>query len=124
MGKLWKAAERKIAALLGGRRVPITGRTRGDSPDIEHERYSIEVKHRESLPEWLMDAFAQADSAGKKDSKTPPLSLVILHQKGQKYEDSLALMRVRDIMALEKTIANLELENEALMDEVRLACLQ
>lgn len=33
-------------------------------------------------------------------------------------------MRVRDIMALEKTIANLELENEALMDEVRLACLQ
>ena len=32
----WKATERRIAALLGGRRVPVSGRGRGDQPDVAH----------------------------------------------------------------------------------------
>lgn len=112
MGKLWKEAERRIARLLGGVRVPITGRTRGDAPDIDHYRYSIEIKHRENLPDWLMGAFEQADAAEKKDSKTPLLSLVILHEKGQKYEDCLTLMRLRDMIVLEEKITNLERQLE------------
>ena len=47
--KDWKACERKVAALLGGKRVPVSGRARGHSPDIEHERLSIEVKSRKSF---------------------------------------------------------------------------
>jgi hypothetical protein len=100
----WKAVERKIAALLKGVRVPITGRIRGSAPDIQHELWSIEVKHRESLPDWLMDAFAQAD-ASNDGTKIP---LVILHQKGQKFDQSLALTRLENVVQLQTTIEELE----------------
>ncbi len=39
----WKACERCIAELLGGHRVPVSGRGRGDVPDALHSRLSIEV---------------------------------------------------------------------------------
>ena len=52
--KDWKACERRVAEILGGVRVPVTGRQRGVAPDIEHETLSIEVKSRKSLPEWLL----------------------------------------------------------------------
>lgn len=40
----WKAVEREVAADFGGKRVPITGRARGDVPDIDCPNYSVEVK--------------------------------------------------------------------------------
>lgn len=46
----WKTAERRIAAILGGRRVPVSGRGRGDGPDIAHPLLSIEVEDRASFP--------------------------------------------------------------------------
>jgi len=51
--KDWKACERKVAALLGGARVPVSGRGGSNSPDIEHERLSIEVKSHKKLPTLL-----------------------------------------------------------------------
>lgn len=42
--KDWKACERRVAEVLGGVRVPITGRQRGATPDVEHAALSIEVK--------------------------------------------------------------------------------
>lgn len=48
--KSWKSAERRIAAILGGERVPVSGRGREDSPDIEHPILSVEVKSRASIP--------------------------------------------------------------------------
>jgi hypothetical protein len=48
--KDWKTAERRIAKELGGTRVPVTGRGRGDVPDIEHPALSVEVKSRRRLP--------------------------------------------------------------------------
>lgn len=92
----WKAVERKVAGLLGGRRVPVSGRQRGDSPDVEHDFYSIEVKHREALPEWIIDAMRQAE-ASKTGDKMP---LVVLHSKGMKYEDSLAIVKLSDLITL------------------------
>ena len=50
--KDWKACERRIADLLGGQRIPITGRQRGETPDIEHEALSIEVKLKKAFPAW------------------------------------------------------------------------
>jgi len=44
--KRWKATERRIAALLGGRRVPVSGRGRGNAPDIAHPWLALEVKDR------------------------------------------------------------------------------
>ncbi len=53
----WKHTERTLAARLGGQRVPVSGRARGDAPDIAHPRLSLEVKHRKSLPAWLREAI-------------------------------------------------------------------
>jgi hypothetical protein len=75
--KDWKACERRIAELLGGQRIPVTGRQRGDTPDIEHAALSIEVKSRKSLPAWLLDALNQAQAASKDGKKMP---VVVLHQ--------------------------------------------
>ncbi len=32
----WKATERRVATVLGGKRVPVSGRGRGDAPDVGH----------------------------------------------------------------------------------------
>lgn len=90
----WKSVERGIAKLLGGQRVPVTGRQRGEAPDIEHDWLSIEVKTREKLPAWIRDAQAQADASNKGNQ----LSIVILHEKGRRYADSHIMMRLEDFI--------------------------
>ena len=90
--KDWKACERRIAELLGGRRIPITGRQRGETPDIEHEALSIEVKSRKSLPAWLLDALNQAQAA----SKAGKVPVVVLHQDRAAYTESLVVLRLKD----------------------------
>jgi hypothetical protein len=90
--KDWKACERKVAALLGGTRIPVSGRGRDHSPDIHHERLSIEVKSRRKLPAWLEDAMRQAEASAK-DGQVP---VVVLHQDGRKYRDSFVVCRLRD----------------------------
>lgn len=59
----WKVAERRIAEAIGGRRVPVSGRGRGDVPDIHDAWLCPEVKSRKALPGWLTDALAQASAA-------------------------------------------------------------
>jgi len=88
--KDWKACERRIAELLGGRRVPASGRTRGDCPDIEHPALSIEVKSRKALPAWLLDALEQAQAASE-DGRLP---VVVLHQDRAPYAESLVVLRL------------------------------
>ena len=89
----WKATERAVAAILGGERVPITGRQRGSAPDIQHDRYSIEVKDRAKLPDWIHDAMAQA-VASKRGGQIP---VVILHEKGMRHPDNYVIMRLGDL---------------------------
>ena len=90
--KDWKACERKVAALLGGRRIPVSGRGRGDNPDIHHELFSIEVKSRKTIPAWLEDAMRQAE-ASVKDGRLP---VVVLHQDRAPYAESLVVLRLSD----------------------------
>lgn len=92
--KTWKATERKIAKLLGGNRVPITGRTRGETPDIEHELLSLEVKHRKKLPDWLHDAMEQA-VASKRGEQLP---VVVLHENGKRHEDDFVCIKLSDFI--------------------------
>ena len=89
--RTWKRAEREIAAVLGGTRVPITGRQRGDVPDVEQEWFAVEVKHRGRLPAFIHDAMDQAEAAAVGTDKVP---LVVLHEKGMRYIDSYAMMRL------------------------------
>lgn len=92
----WKAAERRVAAALGGQRVPITGRARGDVPDVAHERLSVEVKSRGSLPRWLCEALEQAEAAAA-GGRVP---VAILHRTGDRYDRALAVLRLSDLVAL------------------------
>ena len=89
--KAWKRTEREVARLLGGLRVPVTGRQRGDAPDVMHDRVSIEVKHRKTLPAWLLDAMDQANAASKSPDQ---LAIAVLHQSGMRYDHSLVLMEL------------------------------
>jgi len=92
----WKRAEREIAQRVGGKRVPVSGRARGDAPDVEHPRLAIEVKHRQKLPEWLLDALDQAEKSAILDQ----IPVVILHEAGQRYDESLCLIRLEKLMEL------------------------
>lgn len=92
--KPWKATERAVASRLGGRRVPITGRQRGDTPDVAHDWLSIEVKHRQSLPRWLTEAMSQA-AAGAGLSQLP---IVVLHEHGGRHDGDLVVLRLSDFV--------------------------
>jgi hypothetical protein len=88
----WKRTERQVAARLGGKRVPVTGRARGDVPDVAHEWLAIEVKHRRRLPLWLLAAMVQARAS----AETGQLPVVVLHQHGQRHDSDLVVMRLAD----------------------------
>lgn len=90
--KDWKQAERRIAEVLGGVRVPVTGRQRGATPDVEHATLSIEVKSRKALPAWLLDAMEQAEAAAT-DGRLP---VAVLHQDRKPYRDALVVVRLED----------------------------
>ena len=92
--KDWKACERKVAALLDGERIPVSGRGRGYSPDVRHERLSIEVKSRRKLPAWVEDAMKQAEACAQDEQ----LPLVVLHQDRQRYLDAFIILRLKDLL--------------------------
>ena len=88
----WKKTERAIASIIGGQRVPVTGRQRGDVPDVAHPWLSIECKHRSTIPAWLTQAIAQARAAARGDQ----LPIVVLHQHGAAHASDLVVMRLSD----------------------------
>lgn len=90
--KAWKAAERRIAKYIGGERVPVSGRTRGDQPDIRHAWLCPEVKYRSKIPAWLFDAMDQAE----KSAQPRQMPCVILIEKGQRVGDALICFRLSD----------------------------
>jgi hypothetical protein len=90
----WKRAERAIAAILGGKRIPVTGRK---GPDIAHPQLSVEVKSRTDLPQYLWEWLAQA-ADGAEESKVP---VVVLHRSGRVHaQDDLVVMRIGELLRL------------------------
>lgn len=71
----WKHSELVWATMLGGVRVPVTGRQRGAAPDVAHDLYAIEVKKvghgkvNPYLPVRLRDAIDQAQKAAEHSFK-------------------------------------------------------
>jgi hypothetical protein len=90
--KGWKACERRIAELLGGTRIPVSGRTRGDTSDIEHPTLAIEVKGRRRLPTWIEDAVQQPEAC----AEVGQLPIAVLHQDRRPYLESLIVTRLGD----------------------------
>ncbi len=95
----WKGIEREWAEALGGKRVPITGRGRGDVPDIEHPLWSIEIKAGRVLPTRLKVAMEQAEAAAVGTTKTPIVG--IEHSRPQDPRGSLryVMMKREDFVA-------------------------
>lgn len=74
--KRWKRAEREIAALLGGVRLPNSGH---GQPDVIAGHLAVQVKTKTSLPGWLVDAVDQAI----RDAGAEQQPIVILNLVGQ-----------------------------------------
>lgn len=88
----WKAVERRIARILGGRRTGPLGKS---SEDVAHKWLAVEVKHRKRLPEWIKDAISQATSAARPQGK---LGIVVLHELNARWPDDLVLLRLGDFV--------------------------
>jgi hypothetical protein len=108
----WKNTERAIAARLGGQRVPVSGRARGDAPDVAHPRLSLEVKHRRHLPDWLHQAMAQADACAGPGQ----IPVAILHEHGARHDADICIVALRDLVSLLDRVAKLEEERNRASD--------
>ena len=91
--KAWKKWERKIASYIGGERVPITGRQRGDAPDIAHNWLAVEVKYTsKGLPKKWFQARAQSEASARGNQ----LPVQIFAEKGMNAGDCFITMRLSD----------------------------
>ena len=88
----WKDNERMIAKYIGGERVPVSGRARGDQPDIKHPWMSIEVKLRMRIPSWIKNGIDQAE----KSKVGHQMPVLIIREKGQRVDDALICVRLKD----------------------------
>ena len=95
----WKRHEREWAELLGGKRVPVSGRQRGDQPDVAHPDYSIECKAGAILSTRLLDGMEQAIAA-MKDGQTPIVCISNRKKGGQNTSAKYVLMRAEDFVEL------------------------
>ena len=91
----WKAFERRIAADLGGKRIPVTGVDR-DGADVETPHFNIQAKLRRALPTWLwtwLNGIRSTTPAGK-------FGVLVLKLPGQKDTDGLVVMTYGDFVAI------------------------
>ena len=107
MDKTWKKFERWVGSFLSelgdqALRVPVTGRTRGDSPDVTSNYLSIECKYRESIPKWIKDVMDQAIASSsimwKGDRMKVPV--VFIKEKGSKMDDTFVVFKLGELKEL------------------------
>jgi len=97
----WKAIERWWAEQLGGVRVPVNGRQRGSAPDVEHDRYAIEVKAGRCMPTRLRDGMRQAMASAAMHptgSRTP--LLCVSHSVAGRPSEHYVILRLEDWQGL------------------------
>ena len=85
--RAFKGTERAIAARLGGQRVGHLG-----GADVVTDWLSVECKHRQTIPAWLVDAVAQA----KRNGGISQLPVAILHQAGARHDGDLVVLTLKD----------------------------
>jgi hypothetical protein len=74
--KSWKAAERKVAGNLGGKRNPLSGRAGGHtSGDVIHPAFYVEVKQRKRFA--VLAVMRDTEVKAKREGKEP---LLVLHE--------------------------------------------
>lgn len=88
----WKNFERRVATILGGVRVPVTGRARGSAPDVAHPAFAIECKYRTRRPALLDEAMRQAKASVRGEQ----LPIVIVGQKHEDIRRALVVIELGD----------------------------
>ena len=95
--KWWKKVERRVAKIMAGKRpmflcphcntesprytrVPIPGRQRGATPDMEHDWCSLEMKALQNPPGY--NKCHEAVDQAKASAHYGELPLAIFHKKG------------------------------------------
>lgn len=112
--KAWKTAERAWGAFLGGKRVPVTGRARGDAPDVgpaeegQHWPWSVEVKYGKVLSARTRTAMVQALAAAK-DGQTP-IVCITHREAGKRDNEHYVVLRADDFARLALQTKNVELD--------------
>jgi hypothetical protein len=99
--RAWKRDESEIARLLGGERVPVTGRQRGYRPDVDHPWLAVEVKSFATLPQRVAEAMDQAEKAAayaKRREQCDKLPVAVIHSKNTHRGNSLVVMRLSDFL--------------------------
>jgi hypothetical protein len=95
----WKAAERRVAADLGGARIPVTGIDR-DGADVVTPMFHVQVKLRKALPAWLWGWLDGIRLDAQPHGKT---GILILKKPRQRDEDGLVILSYRDFVDLHGT---------------------
>ena len=92
----WKAAERRVAADLGGSRIPVTGIDR-DGADVITPLFHCQVKLRKCLPAWLWGWVSGIRSDAQPKGK---IGLLILKLPRQRDTEGLVVMSYGDFIDL------------------------
>ena len=67
--KSWKAFERRLAARVGGARIPVTGERDGADVIVDNA-FSYQCKLRRGLPSYLRDWLRGIVAAGERSGTT------------------------------------------------------
>ena len=111
----WKKIERVWAERLGGIRVPVTGRGRGSAPDVEHPRWSVEVKAGKVMSSRMQTAVEQAVASAKGTEKIPLVCITQTDGTRGAVNQHYILMRWEDFdtMTSEHEVVASQLETNA-----------
>lgn len=95
----WKGYERRIAADLNGRRIPVTGIDRHGA-DVVTQLFHCQVKLRKCLPAWLWEWLGGIRANAKTDGR---IGVLILKKPRQDDTDGLVVMSYGDFVDLHGT---------------------
>jgi hypothetical protein len=92
----WKAYERRCAADLNGRRIPVTGIDR-DGADLVTPLFHAQVKLRKALPVWLWSWLSGIRGDAHPQGK---IGILILRRPRQADVDGLVVLAYGDFVDL------------------------
>jgi len=94
--KNWKAEERRVAELTGGRRTPLSGSNSAiTASDVIHPKLYVEVKTRKSSA--VITLFKDVEQKARRENKVPLLSIISERKR-------VWVMRPKDLAKINKYI--------------------
>ena len=95
MDKSWKAFERRLAELVGGKRIPVTGERYG--ADVDAGPFVYQAKLRRGLPSYLRDWLRGITAAGARKNAT---GVVVWKAPHKPDDEAVVILRLKDWQAL------------------------